>query len=74
MTPAARYASAIVILDIVLAGEPAERALTNWARSNRFAGSGDRAAIRDHVYGACCAATGSRQLWYSGPVATHPVR
>jgi 16S rRNA (cytosine967-C5)-methyltransferase len=51
MTPAARYASAIVILDIVLAGEPAERALTNWARSNRFAGSGDRAAIRDHVYG-----------------------
>ncbi|WP_394153122.1 RsmB/NOP family class I SAM-dependent RNA methyltransferase [Loktanella salsilacus] len=50
MTPAARYASAIAILDTVLAGEPAERALTNWARSNRFAGSGDRAAIRDHVY------------------------
>lgn len=50
MTPAARYASAIAILDIVLAGEPAERALTNWARANRFAGSGDRAAIRDHVY------------------------
>ncbi len=50
MTPAARFAAAIVVLDTIAAGEPAERALTNWARTNRFAGSGDRAAIRDHVY------------------------
>ena len=50
MTPAARYAAAIAVLDQIVAGAPAERALTNWARTNRFAGSGDRAAIRDHVY------------------------
>jgi 16S rRNA (cytosine967-C5)-methyltransferase len=52
MTPAARIAAAIELLDLWLAGEPAERALTNWARANRFAGSGDRAAIRDHVFDA----------------------
>ncbi|APX88417.1 hypothetical protein BV394_00630 [Brevirhabdus pacifica] len=51
MTPAARVASAAAILDRVAGGEPAERALTNWARSNRYAGSGDRAAIRDLVFG-----------------------
>ncbi|WP_022704876.1 RsmB/NOP family class I SAM-dependent RNA methyltransferase [Pseudorhodobacter ferrugineus] len=50
MTPAARYAAAIDILDKMLAGEAAEKALTNWARSNRFAGSGDRHALRDIVY------------------------
>jgi 16S rRNA (cytosine967-C5)-methyltransferase len=52
MTPAARIAAAIGVLDQWLAGEPAERALTNWGRANRFAGSGDRAAIRDHVFDA----------------------
>ena len=52
MTPAARIAAAISVLDEVLAGEPAEKVLTNWARGNRFAGSGDRAAIRDLVFGA----------------------
>jgi 16S rRNA (cytosine967-C5)-methyltransferase len=36
----------------VLAGEPAEKALTNWGRSNRYAGSGDRAAVRDLVFQA----------------------
>ena len=50
MTPAARYAAAIIILDKVLAGEAAEKALTNWARGNRFAGSGDRHALRDIVF------------------------
>ena len=50
MTPEARIGAAIVVLDRVLAGEPAERALTTWARASRFAGSRDRAAIRDHVY------------------------
>ena len=51
MTPGARVHSAIEILDRILAGAPAEQTLTNWARSNRFAGSKDRAAIRDHVFG-----------------------
>jgi 16S rRNA (cytosine967-C5)-methyltransferase len=50
MTPAARYAAAIEVLDKILSGVAAESALTNWARSHRFAGSKDRAAIRDHVY------------------------
>ena len=50
MTPAARYAAAIEVLDRIVAGDPAEPALIHWARSHRFAGSGDRAAIRDHVY------------------------
>ncbi len=50
MTPAARHAAAIAILDRWLAGEAAEKALTNWGRMNRYAGSGDRAAIRDIVF------------------------
>lgn len=52
MTPAARVAAAAGILDRILAGEPAERALTNWGRASRFAGSGDRAALRDLVFSA----------------------
>lgn len=31
---------------------PAEQALTNWGRASRFAGSGDRAAVRDLVFDA----------------------
>lgn len=50
MTPSARIAAAIEILDRVLAGQPGEQALTTWGRQNRFAGSGDRRAIRDHVF------------------------
>ncbi|MEK6205943.1 MAG: RsmB/NOP family class I SAM-dependent RNA methyltransferase [Amylibacter sp.] len=50
MTPNARYAAAIDVLGIVLNGEPAEKILTNWARSNRYAGSKDRAAVRDIVF------------------------
>jgi 16S rRNA (cytosine967-C5)-methyltransferase len=52
MTPAARLSAAIDILDRVLAGAPAEQVLTNWARASRFAGSGDRHAVRDLVYDA----------------------
>lgn len=52
MTPAARIEAAIGVLDAILSGAAVERVLTNWARANRFAGSGDRAAIRDHVYDA----------------------
>lgn len=50
MTPAARWAAAATVLDQIEAGEPAEKALTTWARKSRFAGSRDRAAIRDHVF------------------------
>ena len=52
MTPAARLSAAISVLDRVLAGDPAEQALTNWGRASRFAGSGDRHAVRDLVYDA----------------------
>lgn len=52
MTPAARISAAIGILDAALAGENVERVLTNWGRGSRFAGSGDRAAVRDLVYDA----------------------
>lgn len=52
MTPPARLAAAIALLDQILAGAPVEKALTTWGRANRFAGSGDRAAIRDLVYDA----------------------
>lgn len=50
MTPAARLSAAIAILDQVLAGRSAEMSLTNWGRASRFAGSGDRAAVRDVVF------------------------
>jgi len=52
MTPAARAAAAISVLDRILGGEPAEQALTNWGRASRYAGSGDRAAVRDLVFQA----------------------
>lgn len=52
MTPAARLAAAIEILDCIQTGDAAEKALTNWARHSRFAGSKDRAAVRDHVFDA----------------------
>lgn len=50
MTPAARVQTAIELLEPILDGAPAERVLTGWARKSRFAGSKDRAAIRDHIY------------------------
>ena len=52
MTPAARAAAAIGVLDRWLGGTPAEQALTNWGRASRYAGSGDRQAVRDIVFGA----------------------
>ncbi|MDG3039985.1 RsmB/NOP family class I SAM-dependent RNA methyltransferase [Roseicyclus marinus] len=64
MTPGARLAAAMAILDAWIAGAAAEQALTNWARGARYAGSGDRAAVRDHVYdvlrarGTCAALGG----------------
>lgn len=52
MQPAARAAAAIEVLDRILGGESAERALTAWGRASRYAGSGDRAAVRDIVFEA----------------------
>ncbi len=57
MTPAARVQSAIELLDSIVAaartkGAPADRILAEWFRGNRFAGSKDRRAIRELVYGA----------------------
>ncbi len=52
MTPTARLSAAIALLDQILTGDPAERALTRWARASRFAGSKDRAAVRDIVFDA----------------------
>lgn len=51
MTPAARIAAAIEIIDIWRAGhEGLDRVLTRWGRAHRFAGSGDRHAIADLAY------------------------
>ena len=50
MIAAARIAAAIEVLDLVLSGTAAEKALTHWGRTHRFAGSGDRLVIRDLVY------------------------
>lgn len=52
MTPGARISAAIEVLDRILAGQPAEQALLRWSRASRFAGSGDRAAVRDLVFDA----------------------
>ncbi len=57
MTPAARIQTAIELLDGIIAsarakGPPADRILADWFKNNRFAGSKDRRAIRELVYGA----------------------
>lgn len=52
MKDAARLSAAIMVLDRILEGVPVEQALTNWGRASRFAGSGDRAAVRDLVFDA----------------------
>ncbi|MCU4655210.1 RsmB/NOP family class I SAM-dependent RNA methyltransferase [Roseibacterium sp. SDUM158016] len=50
MTPGARLSAAIGVLDDWREGLAVEQALTRWARGARYAGSGDRAAVRDLVY------------------------
>ena len=50
MTPAARVQASIEILDDINEGRSAEQAISAWARNSRFAGSKDRAAVRDNVY------------------------
>ena len=55
MTPSARVQAAIEIIDLVIAaacsqGAPADRIIADWFRTRRFAGSGDRRAVRELVY------------------------
>ena len=51
MTPAARAAAAIELLgDIATGADPADTIISEYFRRRRYAGSGDRRAIRDHVY------------------------
>lgn len=57
MTPAARVQAAIEVLDLVIAaargnGPPADRIIADWFRPRRFAGSGDRRAVRELAYAA----------------------
>jgi len=57
MTPAARVQAAIELLDLVIAaaradGAPADRIVTEWFRSRRFAGSSDRRAVRELLFRA----------------------
>jgi 16S rRNA (cytosine967-C5)-methyltransferase len=57
VTPAARVQAAIELLDQIIeaasgGGAPADRALAEGFRARRYAGSKDRRAIRELVYGA----------------------
>jgi 16S rRNA (cytosine967-C5)-methyltransferase len=53
MRPGGRAAAAIDVLQVVLEHhQPASRALKDWARDHRFAGSGDRSAIGNLVFDA----------------------
>ena len=54
MTPAARVQAAIEILDLVITaarnnGAPADRIVSDWFRTRRFAGSKDRRAVREKM-------------------------
>lgn len=57
MTPSARVQAGIEILDLIIAaaqtgGASADRIVAEWFRTRRFAGSKDRRAVRELVYGA----------------------
>ena len=57
MTPQARVQAGIEILDLVIAaarsgGASADRIVADWFKTRRFAGSKDRRAVRELVYGA----------------------
>lgn len=57
MTPAARVQAAIEVLDAVIAaasgaGAPADRIVSDYFRTRRYAGSKDRRAVRELVYAA----------------------
>src|SRR5689334_18393630 len=57
MTPAARLQAAIEVLDEVIAsarddGPPADAIITRYFKQRRYAGSGDRRAVRELVFRA----------------------
>ena len=65
MTPAARLAAAIAVLDAVRSSTaPAAEVLRAWGRARRFAGSKDRRAIAERVYAVLRART--RLAWSMG--------
>ena len=65
MTPAARLAAAIEVLDAIAARRtPADVELKAWAKTRRFAGSGDRRAIAERVYAVLRAR--ARLTWRMG--------
>jgi 16S rRNA (cytosine967-C5)-methyltransferase len=65
VTPAARLAAAIEVLDAVHASAaPADEVLKAWGRANRFAGSKDRRAIGGEVYAVLRART--QLAWMMG--------
>lgn len=84
MTPAARHQAAIEVLDAMAQQAlVAEQALLKWSRGARYAGSTDRAAVRDIVFSvlrarnSCeilgngssgrCLVLGALRLWQSDP-------
>ena len=65
MTPAARLAAAIEVLDAIASGPtPADEVLRGWGRAHRFAGAKDRRAIAERVYAVLRART--RLAWAMG--------
>ncbi len=65
MTPAARYAAAIEVLDqIAGARGAADEVLKAWGRNHRFAGSKDRKALAEIVFTAL--RTRARSAWAMG--------
>lgn len=71
MTPAARVAATLEILDeIARADAPADAIIANWTRTHRFAGSKDKRAIRELVYRDL--REGARLRWLCGTLETDP--
>ena len=71
MTPSARIAATIEILDeIARADAPADAIISNWLRTHRFAGSKDKRAIREQVYRDL--RSGARLRWISTALDADP--
>jgi len=71
MTPSARIAATIEILDeIARADAPADAIISNWFRTHRFAGSKDKRAIREQVYRDL--RSGARLRWISTALDADP--
>jgi 16S rRNA C967 or C1407 C5-methylase (RsmB/RsmF family) len=62
LTPQARLSAAAEVLDqIARTRAPADAVLKEWGRAHRFAGSGDRRAVREQVY--ACLRGRARYAW-----------